>query len=299
MSINYNSIKDLVKLLYNFVYGKNKDTYQNYTYEKLNPESITLNELIKYNVDYQVILSNAFGEKENFKVIASLFGGLVKKLVLKKYFKDFPLTVVIQQHNSKYTDTLSIVDIYYELFVNQLISELVIIDNIPFYLLNICNFNLDYLQIKDNSDFNSLLIKEFEILDQTDLNKKFCFSIYEHYNSYRTLADLLLEELDHDDLYNLFFQVFFSHAYMNYKFGSFRHGSFNIYSFMISNEEHEQLKLHIGDKKFVLKNLKFICKLFNYRRTEIKGFKNSTVNYSDIENPTYDVYIFFKSLYDF
>ena len=155
MSINYNSIKDLVNLLYDFVYGQNKDIYQNYTYEKLNPESITLNELIKNDIDYQVILSNSFGEKQNFKLISSIFGGLVKKVILKKYFKDFPLTVVIQQFNEKYQDSNSINDIYYELMVNQLISEFVIIDNIPFYLLNICNFNLDYGQIKDNSDYNS------------------------------------------------------------------------------------------------------------------------------------------------
>lgn len=299
MSINYNSIKDLVNLLYDFVYEKKRDISQNYSYERLNPEELTLNELLKQDIDYQMILSNAYGEKENFKVITTIFGGLIKKVILKKYFKDFPLTVIVQQHNDKYKDSLSIVDIYYELFVNQLISELVIIDDIPFYLLNICNFNLDYGQIKDNSDFNSLVIKEFEILDQTDLDKKFCFSIYEHYSSYKTLADLLSEELDHDDLYNLFFQVFFAHAYLNYKFGSLRHGSFNIYSFLVSKEEHEHFKLNIGEKKFVLSNVKFICKLFNYRRTEIKGFRNSTVNYSDIENPTYDVYIFFKSLYDF
>ncbi len=299
MSINYNNIKDLVNLLYDFVYEKNKDISQNYTYERLNPEDINLNALLKHDLDYQMVLSNAYGEKENFKVMATVFGGLLKKVILKKYFKDFPLTVVIQQHNDKYKDSLSIVDIYYELFLNQLISELVIIDNIPFYLLNICNFNLDYGQIKDNSDFNSLVIKEFEILDQSDLDKKFCFSIYEHYSSYRTLPDLLSEELDHDDLYNLFFQVFFSHAYLNYKFGSFRHGSFNIYSFLVSKEEHQHMKLNIAEKKFVLSNVKFICKLFNYRRSEIKGFRNSTVNFTDIENPTYDVYVFFKSLYDF
>ncbi len=299
MSINYNSIKDLVNLLYDFVYAKKKDVYQNYTYERLDPESITLSELIKKNPDYQVVLSNAFGEKDNFKVMASLFSGLVKKVVLKKYFKDHPITIVIQQHNDKYMDSLSIVDIYYELFVNQLISELVIVDLVPFYLLNICNFNLDYAQIKDNSDFNSLVVKEFEILDQTDLEKKFCFSIYEHYNSYKTMAELLSEELDHDDLYNLFFQVFFTHAYLNYKFGSFRHGSFNIYSFLISIEEHDNLRLNIGDKKFALEKVKFVCKLFNYRRSEIKGFSNSTVRYTDLENPTYDVYIFFKSIYDF
>ncbi len=84
MSINYNSIKDLVNLLYDFVYTKKKDVYQNYTYERLDPESITLSELIKKNPDYQVVLSNAFSEKENFKVMASLFSGLVKKVVLKK-----------------------------------------------------------------------------------------------------------------------------------------------------------------------------------------------------------------------
>ncbi len=299
MSINYNSIKDLVNLLYEFVYEKKKDTYQNYSYEKLNPENITLNELIKNNVDYQVILSNSFGEKQNFKLMSSIFGGLVKKVILKKYFKDFPLTVIIQQFNENYQDSNSINDIYYELMVNQLISEFVIIDNIPFYLLNICNFNLDYGQIKDNSDYNALVVKEFEILDQKDLNKKFCFSVYEHYSSYKTMTEILSMDLEHDDLYNLFFQVLFSHAFINYKLGSFRHGSFNIYSFLVSMEEHDELKLKLGDDKFTLRNVKFICKLFNYRRTEIKGISNKVVSFSDLENPTYDIYIFFKSIYDF
>ena len=86
-----------------------------------------------------MILASSFGNKENFKII-NVTKNKRSKIILKKYFKDFPLTLVIQKFNKDLEDTVNIIDIYYELFINQLVSELVIIDKIPFYLLNICNF---------------------------------------------------------------------------------------------------------------------------------------------------------------
>ncbi len=295
MSIDYNNIKDLVKLLYEFVYTNNKEIFDNYEYIKFEPDKINLDDLIKKDIDKQIILASSFGNKENFKFIAKT----KNKIILKKYFKDFPLTLVIQKFKKDLEDTTNIIDIYYELFINQLVSELVIVDKIPFYLLNICNFNIDYALLKNNDDYLKLITKEFNLIDQTDSNSKFCFSLYEHYNSYITMQELLNEELSSNDLYNLFFQVLFSYAYINNKFGYFRHGSFNINSFMILKEKYNKLNLNIDKNKFVINNVNFICKLFDYRNSVLSGFKNKTSNIIDINNPSYDIYTFLKSIYDY
>ena len=207
MSINYNNIKDLVKLLYDFVYTNDKTIFDNYEYRRFEPSNITIDDLIKTDIDKQLIINNSFGNKENFKII-EVTKDKDKKLILKKYFKDFPLTLIIQQFKKDLRETNSIIDIYYELFINQLISELVIVDKIPFYLLNICNFNLDLNILKASQDYESLVIKEYNLIDRTDSESKFCFSIYEHYTSYCSMRELLDRELNSKDLYNLFFQVF-------------------------------------------------------------------------------------------
>ena len=96
MSIDYNNIKSLVNLLYEFVYNKNNKINDNYSYIKLDPTKITINDLIKKDLDYQNILNTNFENKENFKII-NFIENNDKKIILKKYFKDFPLTIVI--HN--------------------------------------------------------------------------------------------------------------------------------------------------------------------------------------------------------
>ena len=46
MSINYNNIKDLISLLYEFVYEQKKTTYSNYVYKKFDYSNIKMDDLI-------------------------------------------------------------------------------------------------------------------------------------------------------------------------------------------------------------------------------------------------------------
>ena len=140
MSIDYNNIKKLIELLYEIVYNPNKDTFEKYIYKPFNPLKITIKDLIKDKFDYQYILNSSFNSKDNFKIIDIISD----KIIIKKYFKDFPITIMIQKYEKHNILTLKIVDILYELYINQLISELVIVDKIPFYLLNICNTIKNY-----------------------------------------------------------------------------------------------------------------------------------------------------------
>ena len=99
----------------------------------------------------------AVNKLDSFK-IKDIFGiDQYKKIVLKKYFKDFPLTIIVQKY--KPTDNPNnITDIVYELFMNQIISEFAIVDKVPFYLLNICNFNIKLSQLANYTDFYNLII---------------------------------------------------------------------------------------------------------------------------------------------
>jgi len=239
MSINYNNTVELVNFLYKFIYEKDEKFKDEYIYTILKPETINLNILIKdSNYEYQYILNSSFNTKENFKIINIINNNLkeddnnLKKILLKKYFKNFPLTMVIQKHSDKYKQTLNIIDIYYELFINQIISEYIINDKIPFYLLNICNFNIDYTNLKGNKDFFDLVTEQYKLYDTTDENTKFCISLYEHYQSYETLSNFLKSELTSDDLKSIFFQVLFSYAYITFKLTNFRHNQFTIDSFL-------------------------------------------------------------------
>jgi hypothetical protein len=118
MSINYNKIKDLVLLLYNFVYKQDELINLNYIYEKLDITNININDLIGTEFDYQTILNSNYDSKENFK-IKNIFGDKeLKKIILKKYFKDYPLTLVIQKYRTN-DNPININDIVYELFMNH------------------------------------------------------------------------------------------------------------------------------------------------------------------------------------
>ena len=136
MSINYNNVNDLVSLMYKFVYEKDSTILSNYNYEKLNWENISIDDLIGKKFDYQYVLNSNYNTKENFKIINIIGNGAYKKIILKKYFKEFPLTVVVQKYLTN-NEPVNINDITYELFINQIISELVIYDKIPFFLLNV------------------------------------------------------------------------------------------------------------------------------------------------------------------
>ena len=307
MSIDYNNIVELVNILHTFIYDK--DNSEQYMYNVLRPEKINLNTIIKdNNFEYQFILNSSLEKKDNFKIMSIIENYseniLVskdklqnKKLVLKKYFKNYPLTLVIQKHQNKFEETLNIIDIYFELFMNQLISEYVINDKIPFYLINICNFNIEFDKLRANKDFFDLVVEQYKLYDISN-KAKFCISIYEHYYSYDTLSNLLKTELSDDDLKSILFQTLFAYAYLNCKLTNFRHNYFCIDSFLIQKESKENTYyLSLGDLSFKLVNPKFICKLFNYRFSSIDGFKN--IYETDISNSTYDIYFFFKSLLDF
>ena len=141
MSINYNKIKDLVLLLYKYVYEQDETTLHNYNYKKLNFDLIKLDDLIGKKFDYQTILNSNYDTKDNFKIMNIIEKGKYKKIILKKYYKIYPLTIIIQKYLSNNEPT-NINDITYELFMNQVVGEFAIQDKIPIFLLNICNFNL-------------------------------------------------------------------------------------------------------------------------------------------------------------
>jgi len=307
MSIDYNNIVELVNVLHKFVYETDKT--EEYIYTILKPEKININTIIKDSkFEHQYILNSALEKKDNFKIMtiidnnnenyfASSSETKNKKLILKKYFKNYPLTLVIQKHLVKYEETLNMIDIYFELFMNQLISEYIINDKIPFYLLNICNFNIELDKLRANKDFYDLVVEEYKLYD-TKNKAKFCISVYEHYHSYDTLSNLLKDELSDNDLKSILFQTLFAYAYLNYKLTNFRHNYFCIDSFLVQKEATQTTyNLKLGDLSFKLVNPKFICKLFNYRFSSIDGFKN--IYETDLSNSTYDIYFFFKSLLDF
>ena len=256
MSINYNNIVELIELLYNFVYNPKNDIYNNYMYKRLDPENILLSQVLKtdtFVVDNEKILVKS-DNLENFKFIQTITNTLgEKKIILKKDLSNYLITIIIQKHNSNIKDTVNMIDIYYELMLNQIVSEFVIIDKIPFYLLNICNVNLDHKQIAAYPNIKEIITKEFNIFDPSDFNSLYCLSVYEHYTPYITLRELFKENISDDIISSILFQVLFSHAYLNFKLGNFRHNSFTIDSFYVSKPEKlTTFVLTIGDLSFKL-----------------------------------------------
>ena len=77
-----------------------------------------------------------------------------------------------------------LVTIYYEFLINHIVSEFVINDNIPFYLLNICNFNVDFNDNQIPNNIKNIVTKKFGF--------SYCsVSLYEHYTNYITFKELL------------------------------------------------------------------------------------------------------------
>jgi hypothetical protein len=254
MSINYNIIKDLVLLLHKFVYKNDNYISSNYIYRKFDLENIKIDDLIGNDLDYQSILNSNYNTKENFK-IKNIFGDIqFKKIILKKYFKEFPVTLIIQKYKFN-ENPVNITDITYELFMNQIITGFVIMDKIPFFLLNICNFNIKLERLSNYPDFYNLIVKEYNLFDPNDLESNFCFSIYEHYHSYLTFNELFKDKLSNDDLHSILFQLLYIYAYLQNKLDNFYHGEYNTNSFLImkNDEQFTNIKL-INNRINWLKN---------------------------------------------
>jgi hypothetical protein len=283
--MNYDNINELNMLMHDFLYDKN--TQENYVYEKTNINDITLSDIVKNdNFDYSVILNNSVGHKMNFKLIDAIDS----KLILKKYFQNYPLTIIIQKHKEELNNTKNIIDIYYGLFMIQIIMEYRLLNNIPFYLLNICNFNIYHEDL--TKDYLDVINSTFD----DDKNARYCFSIFEHYNSYETIEKFLSIEQSNENIKLLLFQILFSYALLLYKLNNFRHNNFTIHSFLIEKLNEEQnISLSIGDFNMKIKT-NFIVKLFDFRKSQIADYSNNIDCIND--NPTFDIYTLFNSLYE-
>jgi hypothetical protein len=296
MSINYNNINELLSLLYDFVYEHDKNIISNYSYEKLEYSNIKIGNLLKENIDYDDII------KKKISLVEIITTADEKKILITIQMKKYPVLMIIQKYKSNINvnSTFKIEDIIFELFMNQVISEFVILDRIPFFILNICNFNINLENIKRNEELYKIVSKEFSLYDKLDNNKEFCISLYENYHKYITLKELLRQPLSNEDLYNLFFQVIFIYAFLYYKLNNFYHGDYTVDSFLIliNPEPSEDINLRIDENNFKLKNCKYICKLFNYRFSYIQEFNNTYNKREIIDDPSYEMYSIFKSIYD-
>lgn len=280
----------LMELINKMIYKDDEKIQDEYYYKKFVPSNMTLDDLIKNNQFNKTPFLTSNSPKD-FKPIAienNLF------ITAKKYLPKYPCTLIIQPLNKNIQHTLDIIDIYYELFINQIISEFIFVDKIPFYLVNLCNFVVPLDKI--GLDVKQLLDKHFDDLEPS---QKICVSVYEHFHSYCSLKELLCkdEELPSDELNNIFFQIFFSYAYIQYKLGTFRHNAFNLDAFMVQKINVENMELLLEDVSYVIKNTKYVLKLHHFRYAQMDEFTNmkSIVN----PDPSYDIYVILKSFYDY
>ena len=67
MSINYNNIAELLELVQKFVYEPDNEMLESVMYKRLDPDNISLNELIKSaDFEYQYILNTSSSDKPDF-----------------------------------------------------------------------------------------------------------------------------------------------------------------------------------------------------------------------------------------
>jgi hypothetical protein len=292
-NFNYDNIDDMIELIYNFVYTGRKNIEKDYVYEKVNIENIDMSRIIKQGeFDYNKILMNNFNDKKNFKLILED----KHKIILKKYLNSrFPITLIIQKYDNKYRNSSSFIDITYGLFINYILSEFVILNDIPFYLINMCNFNVLYESLELNNELLPFINENFK---ENKTDDKYCISVYENYRSYISMKEFLDDEKTFEELVCLVFQVLYSYYYIINRLGNFRMNYFTINSFIIEKlNEEKEIILNIGDIKFKLRT-KFICKLCDFRYSTLETVKNLKNKDELLDNPSFDIYNFFKSLND-
>ncbi len=285
-NFNYDNIDDMIELIYNFVYKGRKNIEKDYVYEKVNIENIDMSRIIKQGeFDYNKILMNNFNDKKNFKLILEDN----HKIILKKYLNSrFPITLIIQKYDNKYRNSSSFIDITYGLFINYILSEFVILNDIPFYLINMCNFNVLYETLELNNELLSFINKNFK---ENKTDDKYCISVYENYRSYISMKEFLDNEKTFEELVCLVFQVLYSYYYIINSLGNFRMNYFTINSFIIEKlNEEKEIILNIGNIKFMLRT-KFICKLCDFRYSTLETVKNLKNKDELLDNPSNDNYI--------
>ena len=86
MSINYNNITELLELIHKFVYEPDNTILENVMYKRLEPENISLNDLIKSSdFEYQYILNTSSSDKPDFEILDIIVDNYNNKNMKKKH----------------------------------------------------------------------------------------------------------------------------------------------------------------------------------------------------------------------
>ena len=207
----------------------------------------------------------------------------------------FPCTIAIGKYNEKNTNVndMGRAELI-NMAMHYIISEIVIVDNLPFYLLPIMNFDIRG---------NELVKISANIADKIKSKNDdlFFVNVTEHYFHIQTLREFLtdnFEQLELVDWKVLFFHILYALNKLTERLRKFRHNMLNLESIRVYNNKTDAYgkttRFRIGDKIFNVPNRGFEIKITDYEKSYTSDYIRNKDTYQISENPYYDIHYIFQ-----
>jgi hypothetical protein len=294
--MEYN-LDDKINLLYDFIYNQN--TKNCFSIDKIILGKIGLDD-IKISLPelddetYELIKYNTLNG--SFKILS--FDEESKQLYLKKYSKQFPITVKINFYNKndKINDLFNS-PINNDSLFSYILSELVLNKKTKHLILPIINIDVKISDIEKIISDDSYNNKIKNLIKNNDIQEVCCLQLREHFFKSISLNDYL--EKNKCVYKGLLFQVIHTLAVLQKEFTGFKHNNLllkNIFVYLKKNENIYNEYDGFKNDKFYLPNFGFDIKITNFEKSIIPKYYENEKN---DKNEYYDLYTFMNDLASF
>jgi len=288
-SNNYDDLDYCLNIYYDMVYRKTPE--KNYMFKPISRKNIELIDLKKpsdFNGDF-VLAENLeyigyHNERFHFK---------------RKSETGFPCDCSFGWYDGK-NPSLMDRGILYNQGMMYMISELCCVEKFKHSLLQVMMFDVKYSQINDMIPMFKKY-QEDNHLENIPADMPMYCLVTEHFFDMMTLREYLEKNAKNMTIHwkILFFQVLFALYKLSEKFRNFRHNRLNLDAIRlyIKKEGDNMTTYKVGSDTFSVPNKGFDIKLTDYDYSTTKDYLPNHSKKDPIDNPYYDVYYFFASLY--
>lgn len=285
MEKNSINLDEKINLIYNFLNNQVDDSC--IKIENIDLKNIGIDD-IKIGIEYNDIT------KDIFKYILDGNIQLIDKnedeLIIKRLSDNFNFDIHITTYskNQKIDNILSNRD---SLF-SYILSKLILDKKTSHILLPILNFDIRMKHLESILKPLDFFLHYDDLINLDKISDIFSMKLRENFTKSNNLKKYLNEE--DINIKHLLFQIIHTLAVIQKDFPTFTHNNLKLKNIMVNQILEEDKKYIFDNQLYELQNLNFSIKIFNFKDSEMKDFKNPDIKN---KNKFSDLYTFIDDLY--
>jgi len=283
-SIKSFNLDEKINIIYNFVSNRLDDAC--FKVDKIDLKKITIDDIkIKNNL-----------KEANEKIIQYIMEGNIQlkeknknSIILKRFsdYHSFDLVISPYKKSIKVNDILSNRD---SLF-SYILSLLVLNRKTESIVLPFINIDVELDLLKPLLKSLNLYEFYYNKMNNDEISNIISLKFRENFFKGINLLDFLQENKLNEKY--LLFQIIMVLAVIQKEYPTFLHNDFKLKNILIFSIENADKKFMFSRDLFILPNLNFIIKIFNFSKSEMNGFSSKKFS----QNRYSDLYDFLKDLH--